>query len=216
MSFVAIANHLCQDIMVERFHADPHVRSGALLLDERVPVEVPAERPLAESTGTPDVALTPPVTVSGWEPDRDKMHLWAIGNDTLTSFVTADGGGGLRWRDLAITRWEPDPVADTHGIWIYLRDLDSGETIGASPGPVGNWPEGAHIRFEAKAVEFHGRDKELAIRLRITVASGEDGEIRELEIANEGDRARQIRVTGCLEPVLEPERHAARHPTWPA
>ncbi len=214
MSFVAIANHLCQDVMVERFHADPHVRCGALLLDERVPVEMPAERPLAESTGTPDVALTPPVTLSGWEPDRGKMQLWAIGNDTLTSFITADGGGGLRWRDLAVTRWDSDPVADTHGTWIYLHDLDSGETIGASPGPVGNWPEDAHIRFEAKSVEFHRRYKELAIRMRITVASGEDVEIRELEIANEGDRARRIRVTGCLEPVLEPERQAARHPAF--
>src|SRR5678815_3893412 len=75
MSLVAIANHLTGDAMVERFHADPRVRSGALLLDERVPVEVPAERPLTESAGTVDVALTPEHAPPGWEPDRRTMQI---------------------------------------------------------------------------------------------------------------------------------------------
>ena len=212
MSLAAIANHLCGDAMVERFHTDPRVKSGALLLDERIPTEAPAELPLAESAGSPDVALTPPKVLSGWEPDRRTMQVWALGNGTLTSLITADGGGGLRWRGLAITRWEPDPTADRHGMWIYLRDEESGETIGATPAPVDGWPDDGRVRFEAGSVEFQRRHGELAIRTRITVAAGDDVEVRELEIRNEGDRARRLRVIGCLEPVIQPEREAAKHP----
>ncbi|HTM20484.1 MAG TPA: hypothetical protein VL172_08255, partial [Kofleriaceae bacterium] len=106
------------------------------------------------------------------------------------------------------------PVADTRGTWIYLRDQDSGELFGATPVPVGGWPADAHVRFEAGSVVFHRRHGQLAIRLRITVVPGHDVELRELEIANEGDGTRRIQVVGCLEPVLEAEQSAARHPVF--
>jgi cyclic beta-1,2-glucan synthetase len=214
MSLVAIANSLTRDVMVERFHAEPHVQSGALLVDERAATEAPAERVAIEPTASHDVALTPPAVLPGWEPDRRAMQIWALGNDRLTTIVTADGGGGLVWRGMAMTRWEADPVADRHGAWVYLRDLDTGATIGATPAPVGGWPADAHVRFEAGAAEFQRRHGELAIRLRIAVASGDDVEVRELEISNAGDRTRRIRVVGCVEPILEAERAAARHPAF--
>ncbi|HEX8114835.1 MAG TPA: glucoamylase family protein, partial [Kofleriaceae bacterium] len=214
MGLVAIANHLARDAIVERFQADLHVRSGMLLVDERVPAATPAEPAAAEPTESYDVARTPTAALHGWEPDRRTMQVWAIGNDRLTSFVTADGGGGLVWRDLAVTRWEPDPVADRTGIWIYLRDLDTGEVFGATPAPVGGWPADGRVRFEAGSVEFQRRHGELAIRLWIAVGAADDVEVRELEIANEGDRPRRIEVVGCLEPVLEPRRSADRHPAF--
>jgi cyclic beta-1,2-glucan synthetase len=214
MSLVAIANHLTGDAMVERFHADPHVMSGALLIDERVPAAAPAERARRAPNDSYDVALTPVAAPPGWEPDRRTMQVWALGNDRLTSLVTADGGGGLRWRGLSVTRWEPDPVADQNGIWIYLRDLDSGEVFGATPSPLGAWPADGHVRFDVGGVEFHRRHGGLSIRLRVVVAAGDDVEVRALELANQGDRPRHIQVIGCLEPVLEAERSAARHPAF--
>ncbi|HEU4734444.1 MAG TPA: glucoamylase family protein, partial [Kofleriaceae bacterium] len=214
MGLISIANHLVHDAIIERFQADPHVRSGVLLVDERPPGAVPAEPTPTEPTESYDVARTPAATLTGWEPDRRTMQVWALGNDRLTSFVTADGGGGLVWRGLAITRWEPDPVADRTGIWIYLRDLDTGEVIGAAPAPLGGWPADARVRFEAGSVELRRRHGELAIRLKIAVGAGDDVEVRELEVANEGDRLRRLEVIGWLEPVLEPRRSAERHPAF--
>jgi cyclic beta-1,2-glucan synthetase len=137
-----------------------------------------------------------------------------MGNGALTSFVTAEGGGGVRWRDLEISRWKPDPVDDAHGMAIYLRDQETEETFGATPWPVHDWPTDGHIRFEAGSVEFARQHEELTIRTRITVASGDDVELREIEIANVGNRARRIEVAGCLEPVVAPGHEAARHPAF--
>jgi cyclic beta-1,2-glucan synthetase len=43
MSLAAMGNALCSDMLVEWFHADRHIRTIDLLLNERVPWELPPE-----------------------------------------------------------------------------------------------------------------------------------------------------------------------------
>ena len=50
-----------------------------------------------------------------------------LGNGRLTSLITGLGGGGLRWRGLDLTRYEPDATLDEEGIWFFLRDEESRE-----------------------------------------------------------------------------------------
>jgi cyclic beta-1,2-glucan synthetase len=213
MSLVAIDNLLCNQVMVDRFHADPHVKSGALLLDERVPVELPAKLPHTEAV-TVDTASRPTPALVGWEPDRRSSQVWAVGNGTLTSFVTADGNGGLRWRDLAVNLWDPEPVQGSPGTAIWLVDRESGETVSGTLPPAGGWPGEVSTRFEASRVATHHRSHGLAVRTRTTVAAGDDVEVREIAITNEGDIVRRIRIVGALEPVLASHRDHARHPAF--
>ena len=210
MSLVAIANYLTAQATVRRFHAEPRTKSGALLLDERVPLELHAERPSVEEGETTDVGLLPPGPLPGWGPERRARQVWAVGNDRLTTYVTAAGGGGLARRDLTVSRWEPDPVRDTHGTHMYVSDQESGESFGIAPEDGGE----GRVVFEAGAVELHRRYSDLAVRTRVTVATGADVELREVRVSNEGERPRRLRVTACLEPALAPEREAARHPAF--
>jgi len=54
MSLVALANVICGDAFVSRFHADPRVQATELLLQERVPREAILSEPRpAESTTAP-------------------------------------------------------------------------------------------------------------------------------------------------------------------
>jgi cyclic beta-1,2-glucan synthetase len=219
MSLAAIANCLLGDIMVDRFHRDPAVQSSALLLDERVPAAAPVEAPAAERPepiieAVAEGAVAPAPRLAGWQPYPHAIQVWALSNGNLTSLVTTDGGGGLRWRNLLATRWEPDPVCDAQGSWIYLRDHDSGEIFSATPGPTGDWPADAQIRCEVGWIEFHRRHRELAIKTRIAVVPGQDVELREIEIANHGDERRNVRIVGCIEPVLQAEAEAIRHPAF--
>ncbi len=58
MTLVAAINAVCDNIMVERFHGDSHVRATELLLQERMPRQVASTPPRpVESTRTP---WTPP------------------------------------------------------------------------------------------------------------------------------------------------------------
>ena len=214
MSLVALDNHLCRDVMVERFMADPRARSVALLLDERVPERAPKELPTDGAVKSTDVALTPGVAVEGWDPWHGSSQIWAIGNGTMTAMVTADGGGGLRYRDVALTRWQPDAITDSGGCFVYVLDRDDGDLFGATPAPVGDWPPDGGVRFEAGRIEFHVRRGSLRVRTQIAVAATEDVEVRELRVSNDGDTPRHLRVVGCIEPTLEPLGSAEQHPAF--
>src|SRR6185295_2929707 len=52
MSLVALTNLLRDDVMERRFHSDPAVQATELLLQERIPVGVPAAHPRAEEVLT--------------------------------------------------------------------------------------------------------------------------------------------------------------------
>lgn len=214
MSLVALDNFLHADLMVERFHADPRVESVALLLDERAPRRAPRETPSEAEMPTADVALVPTPPVPGWEPSVGADQIWAFGNGATSTLISAAGGGGLRFRGLAATRWEPDPVADEGGAWIYVTDAGTGEVFGATPAPTGDWPEEGRVRFEPGGAEFLSRRGDLRVHLRVAVSPTEDVELRELQLANDGDEPRALRVVACVEPVLEPVRAAGQHPAF--
>ena len=214
MSLVAIDNHLSNDPMVERFHADPRVASGALLLDERVPTELPPERRAVDVGDLGPAAPVTAVAVPSWEPDFRTPQTWVVGNGTLNSIVGTDGRSGLRWRDLAVNRWVANPADGGHGAMVWLLDLDDGQPIDPAPRVVDGHPVDSHVRFHAGLAELLRRHEGLAVRMRITVCQGADVELREVQVVNESHRVRRIRVMGGLEPVLAHERDADRHPAF--
>jgi cyclic beta-1,2-glucan synthetase len=63
MSLVALANVVCNDVFVKRFHSDPRVQATELLLQERVPRDVAVALPRAEEVhAAPHVReIVPPV-----------------------------------------------------------------------------------------------------------------------------------------------------------
>ena len=67
-------------------------------------------------------------TPASWEPSGvdafPQMHL--LSNGRLASWVSEAGGGGLRWRGQAVTRFRADPTRDADGVWIYIHDADDG------------------------------------------------------------------------------------------
>jgi cyclic beta-1,2-glucan synthetase len=66
MILVSLVNHLHNDVMVNRFHADLRMQSVEMLLQERVPYDVPLE-PLPTDEATPTVRQRqPPMSVTPW------------------------------------------------------------------------------------------------------------------------------------------------------
>jgi len=84
------------------------------------------------------------------------MHL--LGNGHLASWVSEAGGGGLWWNQQALTRWLPDTVRDNRGLWIYVRDEESGAIWSAGRQPTGVVSKDARVVFHPHLAEFHRRD----------------------------------------------------------
>ena len=74
MSLVSLANILQEDLEPQRFHSDPAVQATELLLQERIPVGVPAAHPRAEEVLTGRVVQTMPGMITRVYESADLSH----------------------------------------------------------------------------------------------------------------------------------------------
>ncbi|WP_235536413.1 MULTISPECIES: GH36-type glycosyl hydrolase domain-containing protein [unclassified Sphingomonas] len=207
MSMAAFGNALCGDMLVRWFHADPHIRTVDLLLNERIPWELPAEiarLPVRTPPSTPAIAIPP---LHSWTrvDAGDQMALHIVGNGRMASRMSPLGGG-LSWRGQALTS-EPGP-------WLHLRDSETGASWPGTPGPDSAADTDSRTVLQSHQIETHRRDHGIAVTTEIGLAHGDDLEIRRITIVNESDRARRLDLTSYAEVVLAPDRDAARHPAF--
>ena len=216
MTLAALGNALCDDVLVQRFHADPRMRAIEILLQERVPWEFPHELTRETEREAPIPRMPPAAAPHAWVPvtanNFPQMH--TLGNGRLASWITATGGGCLYWRRHALTRWQPDATCDDHGVWIYVSDEDSGAVWSIGQQPTHISPAQTRVIFHPHMVEFHRRDDGVAITMEVGIAPGDDLEIRRITVLNESGRARTLRLTSYGEVVLAPPLEDERHPAF--
>ena len=214
MSLVALANVLCGDTFVSRFHADPRVQATELLLQERVPREAILSEPRpAESTTAPPSL---PVFASRQfrSPHTNSAHTHFLSNGRYTTAVTNGGGGFSTWRNVAITRRRDDATSDAGAHYIYLRDPWSSRVWSATYQPVCQEADRFDAAFDLDKITFRRRDTDIETQLEITVSSEDDVEVRRLTITNRGGQTREIEVTSYAEIVLARPEDDLAHPAF--
>jgi cyclic beta-1,2-glucan synthetase len=216
MILTALDNALAGDVLVRRFHADRRVRAVELLLDERVPRELPPQAVRAEEHAGPEPRRRAGPAPAPWTPPARAAfpQLQALGNGRLSSWITEAGGGGLHWQGQALTRWLPDAARDADGLWIYVRDEESGALWSVGRQPTGVASPESQVVFHAHLVELHRRDHGIAIGMEVGITPGDDVEIRRLTVVNESDRPRRLLLTSYGEVVLAPSLEDERHPAF--
>ena len=215
MILAALDNALCADVLVRRFREEPRVRIMELLLHERIPQELPAQSPRLEARQAPisSSRVAPP---HAWLPKGAELfpQVHVLGNGRLCSWISTAGGGGLNWHQHALTRWQGDATRDSQGLWIYLRDEQSGALWSAGRQPTGMLSEHEQVTFHPHMAEFQRYDHGIRLRMEVAVAAADDLEIRRLTLSNESDRARTLQLTSYGEVVLAPALDDERHPAF--
>ncbi len=214
MSLLALANVLDGGRFVERFHADPRVQATELLLQERVPRDVPivAPRP-AESTRV--LALpTPSATRRFRSPHTAFSHAHFLSNGAYTAVVTNAGGGGSWCRGQVVTRLRPDVTRDAASHAIYLRDVRSGVVWSATYLPTLREPDEYLVHYLPEKAVFRRHDDGIETQLDVAVSPEDDVEVRRLSISNRDDRVREIEITSYVEIVLGDRGTDLAHPAF--
>ena len=209
MLLIALGNLLNRRSMVDRFHADALVETAEMLLNEHSPDSAPDEWPTADGgkTSAAEAVALPPAPPS-WTAALDSgPQAIALSNGRMSSWVTASGGGGLRWQGLAITRYQVDATCDDDGVWLYLRDEDSRRIWRATSA------EG-RTTYSMHKIEHHRRAEGISVHVDIAVAVADDVEVRQLTLHNETDRVRHLTVTSAGRPVLFDLNRAPSHPAF--
>ncbi|HEX7619789.1 MAG TPA: glucoamylase family protein [Anaerolineales bacterium] len=232
MILLAACNYLSEDVMAQRFHTDERIQSVELLLQEKVPQNPPLEYPhLEELVELPEGVHA--VESAPWRVPVDspipQAHVLSQGDTSV--LITNAGGGYSQWRDFALTRWQADTTLDPWGTWIYLQDRESGALWSATCQPMGWTPEQGvipapgrdevipvsardqEVLFYSYKVEFPRSDHGISLRTGITVSP--DGvEIRRVNILNDSDNPRRLKLTSYGEVVLAAQATDRQHPAF--
>ncbi len=216
MSLVSLANVLQDRRMENRFHSDPSVRATELLLQERVPVGVPAAHPRAEEVLTGRVVQTLPgiITRTYESPDLDAPRTQLLSNGTYSVMVTTAGAGYSNCGGNAVTRWREDVTRDNWGTFIYLRDVRSGAVWAASHQPVLKRGQKYEVSFSEDKADFRRHDDGIETHMEIVVSAEDNAEVRRVSLTNTSLRTREMELTSYAEVVLTSPQADATHPAF--
>ena len=214
MSLVAMANVICNDAFVTRFHGDPRVQATELLLQERVPREAILSEP-RPAEGATSVRSEPVFASRRFRsPHTTSPHTQFLSNGRYTAGLTHAGGGSSMWNGLSVTRHREDRTSDGGAHYVFLRDPWSGLVWSPAFQPVCHEPDSYDAIFDLDKVTFHARNGDFDTQLQVAVSPEDDVEVRRLSIMNRGDRPREIEVTSYAEIVLAPPEDDFAHPAF--
>ncbi|MEO8779866.1 MAG: glycosyl transferase family 36 [Rhodanobacter sp.] len=145
-------------------------------------------------------------------PDTTPPQL--LTNGHFSTLLSASGSGFNSWHGLAVTRWREDPVADSWGSFLLLRDEHDGEVWSITAQPMGVARPDDTIEFQPGRARFSGRHHSLHQQLDVAVAASADVELRRLTLSNHGDRHRTLSLTTYAELVLGPAADDNGHPAF--
>jgi cyclic beta-1,2-glucan synthetase len=215
MILLSACNYLSNNIMVRRFHTDERIQSVELLLQEKIPQNPPIEYPHPdEPLELPDDGPRP-ASSTPWNVPIDtpipQVHVLSQGDASL--LITNSGGGYSQWREFALTRWQADGTLDEWGAWIYVQDRENGATWSTTCQPTNSALEQQEVLFYPHKVEFRRWDNGISLRTEITISP--DGvEIRRVNILNDSDHLRHLKLTSYAEVVLATQATDQRHPAF--
>jgi cyclic beta-1,2-glucan synthetase len=211
MILLALAAYLQGPKMVARFHAEPMNRSVELLLQERIPDGALLRFPHQDET---DVRAVPhDEGIQPWRVpvDTPMPIVHYLSNGHFSTMITNAGSGFSQCDDLVLTRWRADTTCDDWGRWLYVRDLDSGAIWSAGRQPTGVRGEHEEIVLYPHAAELRRRDQGILLHMQVTVAPGENVEIRRVTLTNDSNQPRRIGIASYSEAVLAPAGADRRH-----
>ena len=119
--------------------------------------------------------------------------------------VISESGQGYTWNENAhefrLTPWHNDPVSDTSGEALYLRDEERGHFWSPTPLPRrGTTPYVCRHGFGYSV--FEHTERGIRSELWVYVATDAPIKFMALKIRNESDRSRKLSATGYMEWVL--------------
>jgi len=202
MALLSLAYVLLNRPMQRRFEADPRLSATVMLLQEKMPRNLPfyphsgeiqgVHKNTAESGSLVRIFTTPHTPGLRCISLERRYHV----------MVSNSGTGYSRWNNVAVTRWREDPTADTSGTFCYIRDLSSGEFWSNGYQPTKKSPDTYQVIFRQARAEIRRKDRDFDTRTEIIVSPEDDVELRSIRVINRSWKRRTIEFTSYAEVVL--------------
>ncbi|MFH1260011.1 MAG: glucoamylase family protein [Elusimicrobiota bacterium] len=214
MSFLSLAYVLLGKPMQRRFLADPMFKATELLLQERVPKEMPFLYGVEVTGLLRKVEERETLLRVFTNPDTPMPETHLLSNGKYSVMVTNSGGGYSRWKNISVTRWREDASLDNEGTFIYLRDVETGEFWSAAYQPTMQKSKNYEAVFSQSRAEFKRRDQAIDTHMSIAVSPEDDIELHRVKVTNRSRHKRLIELTSYAEAVLNYPAADLAHTTF--
>ncbi len=206
MALCALCNALRGDVLAKRFMEIPQARALRLLLQERRP-ERPRLRRGAEAVQSPRGPERAAQSFArSARPERYLVDAHLLHGGDTTALVTANGAAFAWHGGLQLNRFSGDLLNRHEGMYVHLRDAQTGAT--------GLFGWGGRAEYGAGSARYCCSFSGVQAELRIAVSPETGALIQRLQLENRGDAARDLELTGCLAVALAPDRDMRAHPVF--
>lgn len=215
MILVSINNYLNQDIMQQRFHADPLVKATEVLLEEKRQNFLISTAKRGYTIGIGKVtmreskynnryinSISPVIPVTNY-----------LSNNKYSMLITSDGDGFSKYKNLMLYRWRADLYANT-GNYIYVKDRDQGDYWSIAYHPTRKEPDEYLVVFSPHQAEFKRVDGDISTHTIISLSPDHDLEIRKVILKNQGNLKKTLEITSYLEMVADTHLAEMSHPAF--
>ena len=183
-----------------------------------IPPRLRAPRGKPEPVSTPALDLEFFNGLGGFTPDgREYVTILGKGQWTPApwinvvansefGFQVSESGSGCTWsvnsRENRLTPWSNDPVSDTPGEVLYVRDEESGQVWGPTCLPIREEDRPYVVRHGQGYSRFEHTSHGIALDLLVLVPRRDPIKISRLTLENRSGRTRRLAVTAYAEWVL--------------
>ncbi|WP_138429835.1 GH36-type glycosyl hydrolase domain-containing protein [Fodinibius saliphilus] len=217
MTLASLLNVLNDWKIRDDFHAEPMIRSCELLLQERIPRGIPVKEPypidVEMEPGEQDEMqyIVEHADVSSLDATPPRVHL--LSNGSLHSFISHAGTGCTRFNNIRLTGWKADTTEDPLGMFIYIKDQESGDYWSAMHQPVKRKPDRYDSWFHNSKLQTSRVDDWIETTTEICISPENPIELRKVTLTNYSDKPRTLELTSYMEVVLN---EAGSHDSHPA
>ena len=213
MSLLSLASLLLNRPMQSRFESDHSFQASMLLLQEGVPKATAFYSHTTELAEARTASQEMRIRVFR-SPDTPIPEVQLLSNGKLHVMITNAGGGYIRWKDLAVTRWREDTTCDNWGVFCFIRDMASGVFWSTAYQPTLKASRQYEAIFSEGRAEFRRQDQDLYTHTEVAVSPEDDIELRRITITNRARKRRTIEITSYAEVVLAQPAPDALHPAF--
>lgn len=215
MILASFNNYFNNNILVERFHSIPLVKTGEYLLYEKVPLrliitkEHKEEVKPFERKGKEEASA---IRSYGYKTDFPEAAL--LSNGSYSLMIDNRGYGYSKCDNIFITRWRNDLVSRKYGMFFYLRDVNSDNIWSNTFGPLAKIPDKYEAKFSEDKAEFTRIDGDIETHTEICVTPEENCEIRKVTVTNHGVNDTSIECTSFMEAIISGHLQDLSHPAF--
>ena len=214
----SIVNALTDGWVRKMVAQNPGIEVTTQLLEEKMPESIEGE---TLRVVTPRMQVRWPTSAAAVEVrrrylpwrTREAISLFLARGD-FHSRITTPGAGESCFGNVNITRESSDMLRESTGIFFYLYDAKRKRTWSPTFMPTKDAGDKQAVSAIEQAVLFEKTTDRIVSSLLVTPLSGEEGELRELTLTNEGDAETTLSFGVCAELSLSRSFEESFHPNY--